>query len=43
MFDQIRSRYEGQHEPSPSPQALATQVIYAERGSTEGTAEYERR
>ena len=41
MFDQIRSRYEGQRKPSPSPQALATQVIYAECGSTGGTAEYE--
>ena len=43
MFDRIRSRYEGQRAPSPSPCALATQAIYAERGSNEGTAEYEHR
>jgi len=43
IFDGLRARYGGQRAPSPSPRALATQAIYAERGSNEGTIEYERR
>jgi len=43
MFDQVRARYEDQRVPSPSPRALATQAIYAERGSNEGTADYKHR
>ena len=41
MFDQIHSRYKGQHAPSPSLQALATQIIYVECRSNEETVDYE--
>jgi len=41
MFDQVCARYEGQCVPSPSPRALATQAIYAECRSNEGTTDYE--
>ena len=43
MFEQARAEYEGQCVPHSSPHALATQALYAERGSNEGTIEYERR
>src|SRR5437588_3393430 len=45
MFEEARAKYETQYvsPPSPpSPRAQATEAIYAERGSNEGTENYER-
>ena len=41
--ERMSVRGEGENTPSTSPRALASQALYAERGSSEGTADYERR
>jgi len=43
LLNRVRARYEGWSVPSPSPRAQATRAIFADRGSNEGTVDFERR
>jgi hypothetical protein len=41
-FDGLRERYKDHQQPT-SPLALASQMLFAERGSNEGTSDYKGR
>ena len=43
LLNRVRARYEGRSVPSPSPRAQATREIFADRGSDEGTVDFEHR
>ena len=40
LLDCVHAQYEGQNMPDLSPCALATQALYADQGSNEGTIDY---
>ena len=42
-IEELRAQDKGRDTVQHSPRALASQALYAERGSVEGTAEYQRR
>ena len=41
MIKEAHAEYETQYAPLPSPYTQATQALYAEQGSNEGTKSYE--
>lgn len=43
MIERVRNQHEERHEPPSSPRTLATRAVYADRGSNEGTLDYELR